>query len=122
MAYTAVGLTPDMGTTWLLPAGGRPARALELTLTNRTLDASEALSWGLASTVVADEDLESSARALALRLATGQTQALATAKALVLQGFDEPDQALQLVREAETIATAVESDEAQQAIRAFLSR
>ena len=122
MAYTAVGLTPDMGTTWLLPRVVGRRRALELTLTNRTLDASEALTWGLASTVVAEEDLESSARTLALKLATGQTQALATAKALVLQGFDEPDQALQLVREAEAIATAVESDAAQQAIRAFLSR
>lgn len=122
MAYTAVGLTPDMGTTWLLPRVVGRRRALELTLTNRTLDATEALSWGLASRVVPEEDLESTARALALELSAGPAEALAGAKALVLQGFDEPDQALQLEREAESIATAVESDAAQQAIRAFLAR
>ena len=122
MAYTAVGLTPDMGTTWLLPRVVGRRRALELTLTNRTLEANEALSWGLASRVVAEEDLEASARTLALELSAGQTHALAAAKALVLQGLDEPDQALQLEREAESITAAVDSDAAQEAIRAFLAR
>jgi 2-(1,2-epoxy-1,2-dihydrophenyl)acetyl-CoA isomerase len=122
MAYTAVGLTPDMGTTWLLPRVVGRRRALELTLTNRTVDAAEALSWGLVSRVVPEEDLEASARAIATDLSRGPAAALARAKALVLQGFDEPDQALQLQREADSIEAAVESAAAQEAIQAFLAR
>jgi 2-(1,2-epoxy-1,2-dihydrophenyl)acetyl-CoA isomerase len=111
-----------MGTTWLLPRVVGRRRALELTLTNRTVDAAEALSWGLVSRVVPEEDLEASARAIATDLSRGPAAALAQAKALVLQGFDEPDQALQLQREADSIEAAVESAAAQEAIQAFLAR
>ncbi|HTY70951.1 MAG TPA: enoyl-CoA hydratase/isomerase family protein [Actinomycetes bacterium] len=122
MAYTAVGLTPDLGTTWLLPRVVGRQRALDLTLTNRTLGAEEALSWGLVSRVVDDTDLDVSARGLAAELAGGATQALGAAKALLIQGADESDQAAQLAREARSIAAHAETPYAQQAMRAFLSR
>src|ERR1700728_5083502 len=58
LAYTAVGLTPDGGTSYLLPRIIGAKRAMELLLLNRTLPAAEALSWGLVNEVVADEQLQ----------------------------------------------------------------
>jgi len=52
MAYTAVGLTPDGGTSFLLPRVVGARRAMEMTLLNRVLNAQEALEWGLVNQVV----------------------------------------------------------------------
>src|ERR1700724_989792 len=57
LAYTHSGLTPDAGTTFLLPRTVGVKRAMELLLLNRTLPAAEALVWGLVNEVVADEQL-----------------------------------------------------------------
>ena len=47
LAYTGVGLAPDCSTSFLLPRIVGRRRALELFLTNRTLNADEALAWAL---------------------------------------------------------------------------
>ena len=57
LAYTNAGLTPDAGTSFLLPRIVGAKRTMELLLLNRTLSAAEALSWGLVNEVVADEEL-----------------------------------------------------------------
>src|SRR6202162_1724359 len=70
-AYTGVGLTPDAGCTFLLPRAVGYKRAMELLLTNRVLDAQQALDWGIVNQVVEDDRLAASAAALAERLAAG---------------------------------------------------
>ena len=57
LAYTAAGLTPDGGTSYLLPRIVGARRAMELLILNRTLLAAEALSWGLVNEVVAEDRL-----------------------------------------------------------------
>jgi enoyl-CoA hydratase/carnithine racemase len=47
MAYTNVGLSPDGGSTWLLPRLIGPQRASALMLLNTTVAASEAAQLGL---------------------------------------------------------------------------
>src|SRR5690349_5478958 len=47
LAYTSVGLSPDASTSYLLPRAIGLKRAMELFLLNRTLDAEEAVDWGL---------------------------------------------------------------------------
>lgn len=54
MAYTAAGVSPDCGASWLLPRRIGIARTMELALTNRVLTAQEALDWGLVSSVAND--------------------------------------------------------------------
>ena len=122
VAYTAVGLTPDGGTSWLLPRAVGLRRALELSLTNRTLDAEDALAWGIASSLVEDADLGSAVESLADSLAAGVGHALRGAKALLKTGSAEPDLAAQLEREGRLIAEAAGKAETQAAIQAFLTR
>jgi 2-(1,2-epoxy-1,2-dihydrophenyl)acetyl-CoA isomerase len=122
MAYTAVGLTPDCGTTWLLPRAVGRQRALDLTLTNRTLDADEAMAWGLVSRVVDEADLRTSSHDLTAELAAGAGEALRVAKALLAEGTSEPDLETHLVREAASIAAMAGTAKAQEAISSFFSR
>ncbi|MGH7918012.1 MAG: enoyl-CoA hydratase/isomerase family protein, partial [Candidatus Binataceae bacterium] len=80
MAYTRIGLSPDGTTTYFLPRRIGVGRALELAYTNRTLNAREALEWGIVNRVVPDAELVTAAGALAAELAQGPTRAYAAAK------------------------------------------
>ena len=103
MAYTAIGLTPDGSGTWALPRVVGLRRALELTLTNRPLTAERGGGRGLATRVVADDDLRDEALALARSLAAGPTGALGAAKRL-LRGSLGNDLEAQMALEAELLA------------------
>src|SRR3546814_10679264 len=58
MAYTAAGLSPDGGSTFLLPRMVGLRRAQELTLVNRRLSGREAADWGIATACVSDDRSE----------------------------------------------------------------
>ncbi|MEZ5658036.1 MAG: enoyl-CoA hydratase/isomerase family protein [Burkholderiaceae bacterium] len=74
-AYTQIGLSPDGGGTWFLSRIIGSRRALELFLTNRTINAAEALDWGLVNQVVPGDQLMANVTELAERLAKGPTLA-----------------------------------------------
>jgi 2-(1,2-epoxy-1,2-dihydrophenyl)acetyl-CoA isomerase len=120
LAYTAVGLTPDAGTSFLLPRAIGTKRAMELFLLNRALTAQEALSWGLVSSVVKDDQLMSEAMKLAERLTQGATHAFGRTKRLVLASLNGLES--QMVLEAETIAASAGSPEGLEGISAFLDK
>jgi 2-(1,2-epoxy-1,2-dihydrophenyl)acetyl-CoA isomerase len=82
-AYTAIGLSPDGGMTALLPAAVGRARAMDMFLTNRPMDATEALGAGLAARMVEDAELRASCDELAAQIAAGPTGALKATKKLV---------------------------------------
>jgi 2-(1,2-epoxy-1,2-dihydrophenyl)acetyl-CoA isomerase len=65
------GLTVDFGGSWLLPRIVGLAKARELALTGRIVDAGEAEAIGLASKVVEPDDLEGAASEIAEALAAG---------------------------------------------------
>jgi 2-(1,2-epoxy-1,2-dihydrophenyl)acetyl-CoA isomerase len=121
LAYTAIGLSPDNGTSALLPGLVGSRRALELALTNRTLTADEARDWGLATAVVDDAVLLEEARELAGRLAGMAPGALASTKRLVLSAASRSRDE-QLDEEAEAITALATTDRARQAISAFARR
>lgn len=88
-AFSKIGLVPDCGGTWLLPRLVGRANALALAMTGDKLPAEDAQRLGLIWQVVDDAALADSALALANRLATLPSKALAeTRRAL--------DQALSL--------------------------
>ena len=55
-AYANVGLSPDGSSSWFLPRLIGRRRTMELYLTPRILNATEALEWGLINRVVAQAD------------------------------------------------------------------
>jgi 2-(1,2-epoxy-1,2-dihydrophenyl)acetyl-CoA isomerase len=120
LAYTAAGLTPDAGTSFLLPRILGARRAMELLLLNRTLSAEEALSWGLVNEVVVDEDLQARALVLAEQLASGASSAYGATKRLLAASLGSFES--QMIRESETIATHAVSAEGAEGIAAFLAK
>ncbi|HXI77780.1 MAG TPA: enoyl-CoA hydratase-related protein [Steroidobacteraceae bacterium] len=119
-AYTGVGLTPDAGCTFLLPRAVGYKRAMELMLTNRILDAEQALNWGLINQVVDDERLAETAAALAARLAAGPVGAFGAVKRLLAEA--EPGFESQLARESRSIALRGMTAEGREGIAAFLEK
>jgi 2-(1,2-epoxy-1,2-dihydrophenyl)acetyl-CoA isomerase len=75
LAFTAIGLSADSGSSWWLPRLVGVAKAKELLLMPRTVGAREALDLGLATEVVPDADLPERTRELAQRFAAGPTVA-----------------------------------------------
>jgi len=120
LAYTGVGLTPDAGTTFLLPRTIGAKRAMEMLLLNPSLTADKALEWGLVNRVVPDQNLLSEAMKLAEQLASGPLRSFGKSKRLVAQALGLFES--QLVVEGETIATQVGTAEAQEGITAFLAK
>lgn len=121
LAYTAVGLSPDGGATYLLPRLVGPRRATELCLTNRRLTAGEALEWGLVTEVCDDGDVLAVAHARAEALALGPTRALATTRRLL---HDSATATLEDQLEAESLAISEGggTPEGREGIAAFLER
>lgn len=120
-AYSAIGLTPDGGTSWTLPRIIGTRAALDLALTNRRLDAAEALSLGLVSRVVPDSELDSEVAQVAAQLAGAATGALATTRRMfrdgATTGFAE-----QLQRESAELSRAAGTDDGREGLAAFLGK
>jgi enoyl-CoA hydratase/carnithine racemase len=87
--FTKVGLSGgDMGAAYLLPRVVGLSRATSLLMLGDTIDAETADRYGLVSELVDDEGLDEAVAALAARLATGPTLALAQTKSLLTRELD----------------------------------
>jgi len=71
LAFRNVGLVPDGGASYLLSKAAGRVRAMELMLLGGKLPAAKALEWGVATRVVADDELDATAAAMAAELASG---------------------------------------------------
>jgi len=76
MAFSAVGLSADSGSSWTLPRLVGLAKAKELLMLGPTLTAAQAYELGLLTEVVPADQVTTRARELAGRLAQGPTLAL----------------------------------------------
>ena len=121
LAYTGIGYSPDAGVTWSLPRLVGPKRALDLLLTNRPVDAREALDIGLVSRVVEAGHLDDEVARLAAALADGATAAFGTTRRLVSAGLTAGLDH-QLDREAEELGAAAVSAEGREGVAAFLGK
>lgn len=119
--YTALGLSPDGGATYMLPriVGDRRARAFYLR--NETWSAQRAFDYGLVTDLVDDEALDETSEALASELAAGPTAAFGELKNLLVSSSDaslETQLELELRATARTAAT----DDAERAVKAVAAR
>jgi len=121
MAFARVGFGADSGASWTLQHLAGTGRAAELLMLAEPVPADRALSMGLLTAVVADEDLAAAARELAARLAAGPTAAYAAIKESLLfaatHGLGES-----LEKEAELQSRLGHSADHQNATRAFLRK
>ncbi|MFF4018611.1 enoyl-CoA hydratase/isomerase family protein [Streptomyces sp. NPDC001843] len=120
LAYTAVGLTPDCGASWLLPRLVGPRLAAELILTNRVLSGTDAERYGLVTRAVADDELDADAYRTAAELAAGAGEALRAAKGL-LHGDAADGLRRRLAEEARLIADLADGRQAQARMASFLA-
>jgi 2-(1,2-epoxy-1,2-dihydrophenyl)acetyl-CoA isomerase len=121
LAYSAIGVSPDGGSTFALPRLVGAKKAAEIALLAERFDAATAERWGLVNKVVPAAQLEAETQKLAARLAAGPTAVYGRTKALLQRSLDNPLEA-QLQREAEAFSqSAIEPDFAE-GIRAFIEK
>ena len=118
--YADIGLTPDLGASVLLPRAIGETRALQLLLSDLTLDAATAREWGLVAEVVAPEALAARAEGLARAWLAGATDAYGQAKRLARAAASRPF-AASLTDEATTIGRAFDSADARSRVAAFVA-
>ncbi|GAA3634190.1 enoyl-CoA hydratase/isomerase family protein [Microbacterium awajiense] len=114
---TGLGIIAAAGATWRLPRLVGDARAAELLLTGRLLDAETALAWGLVSALHEPDDLLDAAHELADRIAANDPLATRHTKTALRAPVERhPD------IEGELQAELFESPEKFRRMDAFLAR
>jgi 2-(1,2-epoxy-1,2-dihydrophenyl)acetyl-CoA isomerase len=100
-SFSAIGLIPDSGGTWVLPRLVGQARALGLALTGEPLVAEKAEEWGLIWKCVDDEALDDEVDAIARKLAVLPPLGLAAIKEMIRSSWAHTlDQELHRQRDA----------------------
>lgn len=120
-SFCKLGLVPDSGGTWFLPRLIGTQRAMALAMLGDKVTAEQAASWGMIYQVVDDADLQSTATALASRLATQPTRGLALIKKAIQASADNSlDQQLDLERDSQR--TAGRTDDYREGVFAFIEK
>ena len=116
-----LGVVPGWGGTQRLPRLVGKTRSMEMLMLGETVPAEAALSMGLVNQVVTDEEVLSTAIALARKLLGKSPIALSAVKRAVQQGLGQ-SLAEGLKVEAECYLKAYGSGDSQEGIRAFLEK
>jgi len=88
-AFTARGVLPESGGTWILPRLLGWSKAAELIFTGRTLTAAESLEMGLVSRVVPAAEIGTAAAQLAADIARNAPLAVQASKRMMRMGMNE---------------------------------
>jgi 2-(1,2-epoxy-1,2-dihydrophenyl)acetyl-CoA isomerase len=121
MAFANVGLSADSGASWTLPRLIGYGRAMEMMLLAKPVTADQALAMGLVTDVVPDEDVLTTAQALAARLAAGPTTAYHRIK-LALQAAADSTLPVALAHESEDQTAAGATADHREAVEAFMAK
>ncbi len=116
-AFPGLGAVPDLGLALTLPRAIGSSRARDILLTNRQIDAAEAVSIGLAKRMVPAADLLDDALQLAGELAAGPATSLGLTKMLLNNAYGPIDDFL--AREGMAQAIAFGSTEFAEGVAAF---
>jgi 2-(1,2-epoxy-1,2-dihydrophenyl)acetyl-CoA isomerase len=99
-SFSAIGLIPDSGGSWILPRLAGQARAMGLALTGEPLPAEKAAEWGLIWKCVDDGALADEVDAIAKKLASLPPLGLAAIKSIIRSTWGRTlDQELHLQRD-----------------------
>ncbi|MFQ5925514.1 MAG: enoyl-CoA hydratase/isomerase family protein [Dehalococcoidia bacterium] len=120
-AYVLIGLSPDGGLTYFLPRLVGLQRASQLFFSGDVVDAERGLEMGFVNQVVKEEELMEVAYALASRLASAPTLAIAEAKQLINCSLSESLES-QLENERQAIARSAGTEDFKEGISAFFEK
>jgi len=121
LPFVNLGLVPEFGSSWSLPARSGYLRAAELILLGQPFDAKVAAEIGLVTRVVPDEKLLATATEIAEKLAAKPPGALQACKRLMKHS--QREQIAQAIKvENEEFASRVRSAEAKEAFTAFIEK
>lgn len=118
---TRTGMAPDAGASVSLARIIGFRRAMDILLTNRVIDAQEALALGLVNRVVPDDQLFAGSMALAEELAAGAPKALAATKRLLWNGVGLGVEAA-LPEEARTVSELSGTADVREGLAAIIER
>lgn len=120
-AFIKIGLIPDSGGTFLLPRVVGYAKALELSITGKMIDAEEAHRIGLVNRVIPAASFAEELEAYAQRLAAMPTAAIGETKALLLEAL-AADLREALAREAKAQARMGQTEDHMEGVMAFAEK
>lgn len=121
LPFVDLGLVPEGGSSAILPVMLGHRRAAELLLACESLDASQAVEFGIANRVCDDSELQAFSWQQAEKLATKPPAALQQAKAMLKQNPAKP-LAQVIDDEIELFLQRLRSPEAAEAMAAFMER
>ena len=120
-AFARIGYSGDYGGSWSLTRLVGTAKARELYFTADIIDAEQAGALGIVNRVVADDELQAEATALARRIADGPRIALGYMKRNLLAAETEPFQTV-LELEAAHQARCAFTEDHKEAVAAFVEK
>ncbi|GHG35451.1 enoyl-CoA hydratase/isomerase family protein [Paracoccus aerius] len=121
MSFIKRGLVSDGGGMYFLPRRVGLAKAKELILTGRTVEAEEALAMGMVDRIAEPDSLIAEAQTWAEELSQGSPAAIALTKAILDKTFESTDeQVFALGREAQAICYT--TAEHRQSVEDFLNK
>jgi 2-(1,2-epoxy-1,2-dihydrophenyl)acetyl-CoA isomerase len=119
-AFPGLGAVPDLGLALTLPRSIGTARAKDILLTNRRIDAAEAVTLGIAKRMVPAASLLDDALQLAKELAAGPATSFGLTKMLLNSAYGPIDDFF--ATEAMAQAVAFGSREFAEGVSAFLGK
>lgn len=120
-AFSAIGLMPDGGATWLLLQRLGYQRAFELAVDAGKLSAEQCSDLGIANKVVANDQLLNETQTLAERLAAGAPLAQGATKKLMRRAA-QMSYSKVIDEEARLQTDLIASEDSQNAAKAFLEK
>ena len=120
-AFIKIGLTPDVGGTFILPRLVGWKRAAEMMFTGDMVTAEAAVEMGMINSVTPDNELMSRAMAMAERLAAAPTAAIARIKQL-LEASAVNDYGSQLELERKAQIESGKTKDFTEGVNAFLEK
>jgi enoyl-CoA hydratase len=122
-AFIRTGLTgTDVGISYLLPRLVGAARAFDMILTGRSVDAAEAERMGLVSRVCADDELEHEVGALATQIAGFTSFGLRRTKEVLWHNLEAPSLASAIAMENRNQELAVREPEVLEYMQRYAER
>jgi 2-(1,2-epoxy-1,2-dihydrophenyl)acetyl-CoA isomerase len=119
--YAALGLSPDLGSSWFLARRAGAVRAQRLLMLSEPVDAERCLAWGLVDELHAPDQLAAAALQLARRLAASSRPSIAAIKTLC-RGPAWAGLEAHLAREHRLLLACASGADGREGVGAFMQR